>query len=93
MLDFPNSPLAWTQFLVSQLLAGAVTSGMRTAVDEFTEIEPDGTVVKATTFVGGQLAAASVQSQTDSATEKIWNWVGAKKAERAQKKNAKKDEK
>lgn len=92
MLEFPKSPLAWTQFLVSQLLATAATSGMRTAVDEFTEIDPDGTVVKATTFVGGQLAAASVQSQTDRAVEKTWDWITIQRLKRVQKKNAKKEE-
>lgn len=91
MLEFPKSPLAWTQFLVSQLLAASATSGMRTAVDEFTEFDSDGVVIKSTTFVGGQLAAASVQTQTDSAVEKAWNWVAKKKAERTQKKNADKE--
>ena len=92
MLEFPKSPLEWTQFLVSQLIATALTSGMRTAVDEFTEIEPDGTVVKATTFVGGQLGAASIQKQTDSAVAKTWDWITIQRLKRAQKKNAK-DEK
>lgn len=91
MLEFPKTPLAWTQFLVSQLIAGYTTAMQRQAIDEYTEIDADGTAVKATTFVTGQLAAAAVQPASDSAVEKTWNWVARKKAERAQKKNADKE--
>lgn len=91
MLEFPKSPLEWAQFLTSRLIAAAATKGYREALDEFTEIDTDGTIATATTFVAGELTAASVQKQSDDAVEKVWNWVAKKKAERAQKKNADKE--
>lgn len=83
---FELTPVTIAQHAVRQIIALNVASACTTAIDNYTEIDPDSITVKVGTGVVGQYVAYKAKPITDPMVQKTADRINGWKANRRNKK-------